>query len=252
MWAADDVAEAYNLPSRPEAPSFYVGLDLGQMQDWTALAVAQKHQQPSPEPYTKLPASYDIRHLDRWRIPYPEVVTRVSALLWELHSTHVIHQTAGRARFRRDVEPTIHLAVDGTGVGVAVVDLFREADLPGNMTAIVITGGDAASKDGDTTRVPKRDLASVIQVLLQSKRLRIADGLPLAATLQQELLNFRVKISLSGHDSYGAGADWRTANHDDLVLAAAMALWLGEHGSGGDWAFVTDQDLLRVLGNLGI
>ena len=38
MWLMEDVAAAYNLPNRPEAPSFLVGLDLGQMQDWTALA----------------------------------------------------------------------------------------------------------------------------------------------------------------------------------------------------------------------
>jgi hypothetical protein len=228
-----------------------VGLDLGQMQDWSALAVVEQHQRISPAPYSNLPASYDIRHLDRWRIPYPEVVTRVSALLWDLHRAHTVREFAHRAGYRSDIEPTIRLAIDGTGVGVAVVDLFREADLPGNMTAIVITGGDAISKDGDVTRVPKRDLASVIQVLLQSKRLRIADGLPLASTLQQELLNFRVKISLSGHDSYGAGADWRQANHDDLVLAAAMALWLGEHEGSGRFEAVSDE-VADVLGNMGL
>jgi hypothetical protein len=41
--------------------------------------------------------------------------------------------------------------------------------------------------------------------------------------LRAELLNFRVKINLaSGHDSYEA---WREGDHDDLVLAAAMAVW---------------------------
>lgn len=43
--------------------------------------------------------------------------------------------------------------------------------------------------------------------------------------LVKELLNFKVTISTSGHDSYEA---WREGDHDDLVLATAMALWLAE------------------------
>ena len=62
-----------------------------------------------------------------------------------------------------------------------------------------------------------------IQVLLQNSRLRIAEGLSLAETLKKELLNFRVKIDpKTAHDSY---EHWREGDHDDLVLAAAMACW---------------------------
>jgi hypothetical protein len=46
------------------------------------------------------------------------------------------------------------------------------------------------------------------------------------------LLNFQVRISLSGHDSHGTGAasdDWRKdGGYDDLVLALAIGVWLGE------------------------
>jgi hypothetical protein len=43
-------------------------------------------------------------------------------------------------------------------------------------------------------------------------------------------LNFRVKIDpLTAHDSYGA---WREGQHDDLVLAVALAVWFAEHGGG--------------------
>jgi len=79
-------------------------------------------------------------------------------------------------------------------------------------------------------RVPKRDLASVVEVLLQSERLRIASALPLAAVLTSEVLTFRVKISqLTGHDSHGAGTAWRDGGeHDDMVLALACAAWYAE------------------------
>ena len=74
--------------------------------------------------------------------------------------------------------------------------------------------------------LPKRDLASAPLVLMQNKQLKIAEGLQLADTLKRELLNFKVKINIStAHDSYEA---WREGDHDDLVLAVAMACWCGE------------------------
>ena len=51
--------------------------------------------------------------------------------------------------------------------------------------------------------MPKRDLVSAVQVLLQSERLKIARALPEAQTLTSELLAFKVSVSLKGHDSYG-------------------------------------------------
>jgi hypothetical protein len=94
-----------------------------------------------------------------------------------------------------------------------------------HLEAIQITGGDSVTRDGDVTRVPKRDLVSAAQVALQSERLKIAAELPEAETLTRELQSFQVKISLdTAHDSYGA---WREGAHDDLVLALCLALWAG-------------------------
>ena len=71
--------------------------------------------------------------------------------------------------------------------------------------------------------MPKRNLVSALQAALQTGTLKIASSLQLAEVLRQELLNFRIKINLStGHDSY---EHWREGDHDDLVLAAAMAVW---------------------------
>ena len=91
---------------------------------------------------------------------------------------------------------------------------------------VTITGGDKGSREGGDWRVPKRELVSTVQVLLQGGRLKIAEDLPNAAVLIQELLNFRVKIELlTAHDSYGP---WRERTHDDLVLATALACWHGQ------------------------
>jgi len=123
-------------------------------------------------------------------------------------------------------------------------------------SGITITGGDQITNDGDDWRVPKRELVSRTQVLLETKRLKIASTLPLAATLVAEFDNFRSKKAvLTGHDSYGAGADWREGNHDDLVLSVAMAAWFGEHHATEDVELMEShialQNYLRASGHPG-
>lgn len=70
--------------------------------------------------------------------------------------------------------------------------------------------------------VPKRDLATATKVMLEQDELKIAEGLDSKQLLVEELNNFKVKISQAGNDTYSA---WRERDHDDLVLATAMACW---------------------------
>ena len=79
--------------------------------------------------------------------------------------------------------------------------------------------------------MPKRDLVATLAVAMQQGRLKVAAVLPEAALLQEELQNFQVKMSVAGHDTYGAGDDWREGVNDDLVLAVGLALWVGEQAA---------------------
>jgi len=178
---------------------FVVGVDLGQAADYTAITILEEREKDS----------YDVRYLERLRnTPYPAIVRRLD---------HLVKHLAERP----------DMAVDATGVGRPVIDMIKDAHLPANVYPITLTGGDAVVQDGMERRVPKRDVASTIAVLLQTGRLRIARNLRESDTLARELLNFRVKISLSGHDSYEA---WREQEHDDLVLAVGLAAWHFEKG----------------------
>jgi hypothetical protein len=179
---------------------FVVGVDLGQTADYTAITILEERES----------RSYDVRYLERLRnTPYPAIVRRLDHLVKRLPE-----------------KPS--MAVDATGVGRPVIDMIRDANLPANVYAITLTGGDTVVRNGMERHVPKRDVASTIAVLLQTGRLRIARGLKESEILHRELLNFRVKISLSGHDSYEA---WREQEHDDLVLAVGLAAWLFEKGT---------------------
>ena len=180
--------------------SFVVGLDLGQAQDYTALAVIER-----VETEDKRQPSCHVRHLERFRLgtSYPTIVERVADML-----------------SREPLAGDASLVVDATGVGAPVVDLLREAGL--RPVAVTITGGDAVGCEGRDYRVPKRDLVATLQVLLQTGRLKVAESLPEAATLTRELLNFQVRITDKAADIYGV---WREGGHDDLVLAVALACW---------------------------
>jgi hypothetical protein len=203
--------------------NFFVGLDLGQSQDYTAIVILEKvgmvDEGGIPDYSRSATLYYHLRHIQRFQLgtPYPVVVEQVKDMM--AHDA-----LKGQA----------YLVVDATGVGAPVVDLLRQAGL--FPVAIAITGGDSSRYEEGMWRVPKRDLVSTLQVLLQSERLKVAKFLPEAVTLVNELLAFRVKITNLAHDVYGV---WREGVHDDLVLATAIACWYGERISGSTMAPVS-------------
>jgi hypothetical protein len=177
---------------------FHVGLDLGQANDYTAIAVVEVVTSNGEDLLL-------VRHLERFRHTlYPDVADRVGELM-----------------DRPELSEKAELAIDATGVGPAVTDIFAKRGR--SFKAVKIHGGDAETFDKGVHRVPKRNLVSALQAALQTGTLKIASSLPLAEVLREELLNFRVKVNIAtGHDSY---EHWREGDHDDLVLAAAMAVW---------------------------
>jgi hypothetical protein len=70
---------------------------------------------------------------------------------------------------------------------------------------------------------------STVQVMLQNRRLEVAGTLPEAATLVSELQGFQMKFTAAASVQYEA---WREGVHDDLVLAVALAVYVGEHRPG--------------------
>jgi hypothetical protein len=216
-------------------PLRIVSVDLGQQRDPTAIAVVERGYVNAGPLYNDhywyngreihaarepVRLEYRVRHLERPPLgtSYVDVVERIVELLESLGDKELV------------------LTVDTTGVGRPVADMLKarlqkwleiNPDILITPGWITITGGDSVTKaEGGGIRVPKRDLASAPLVLMQKGQLKIAQEMPLADTLKRELLNFKVKINIAtGHDSYEA---WREAEHDDLVLAVAMACWCGE------------------------
>lgn len=191
---------------------YVLGLDLGQAQDPTALACLERGLLHSGK------SKYTVTGLLRYPLGTP--YTSSDGL------------KPGVGEQLRDLlrSPSHHLsgsimAVDQTGVGRAVIDTFRVLNLPVTMVPITITAGQNHSQAADGWHVPKKDLVGVLQVLFQSGRLEIVESLRLRDTFLAELDSFRVKVTSAANEVFGS---WRDGEHDDIVLAVAMAAWTAE------------------------
>jgi hypothetical protein len=186
-----------------------VGLDLGKAVDFTALTVLDWIEGPSPV--------YTCAALRRW--PLGASYTDIS--LWL--ARFFLAQPAETPR------PDPVLVVDETGVGSAVCEMIRSAmiraNVQGGFVGVTITAGSAASCVGPGRwRVAKKQLASVLVTLFQSRRLRIAP-VPERETLIKEAQSFSVRITPAGNESFES---WRDSEHDDLVLSLGLACWAAE------------------------
>lgn len=209
--------------------TFFIGLDLGQVNDFSALCIDDYSPTLNA---IKRPGLNAIRHLER--IPlgtsYPAIVDRTITIRDKL--------------MLQDRTQNVILVMDATGVGRPVVDLFWEKGL--TPYAITITGKGSAHSDADeridemkkhgalyyepslreriSWNVPKRDLIGVLTIGLQQETLKISNQIPARAIFIEELRNFREKINIkTGHESFEA---WREGAHDDLVLAAAIVVYV--------------------------
>jgi threonine dehydrogenase-like Zn-dependent dehydrogenase len=175
---------------------YFLGLDLGQKRDYSAVVVVERidHRRAfAGSPFERL----IVRYAERLPLgtPYPGVVERVREIV---RSEGLLGDCA--------------LAVDATGVGAPVVDMLRAARLGCDLSAVTITGGDRANGSS----VPKRDLMAEVLMLLEQGHLKIGK-LREGPRLVKELTDVRASAGRVGAD--GAG------EHDDLVIALALACW---------------------------
>jgi hypothetical protein len=165
------------------------------------------------EPPDRAVGQYAVRHLER--LPLGTPYTSVAEQLVRLFAQAPLTDST--------------LVIDSTGVGRPVVDWLRKSNIQAALQPLTITGGYQANREADGGwRVPKKELVSVLQVLLQARRLKVAPTLAEAGTLVRELQNFQVKITTAAHETFGT---WREGLHDDLVLAVAVAAWQAERES---------------------
>jgi hypothetical protein len=246
---------------------FYVGVDLGQARDYTAVAVLEEQLwcAPNKTDYWGLyriliPDRIELSGAAGWISPTELRPKDAHNLMWVAHNypklrgphnppLHIRHlerfelgtpfpemvssikRLLLRDPVRRYLDKTV-LLVDRTGLGAPVIDaLWQERLRP---IGIHFKGlGDVTVRPDNGFNVPVSDLVGSAQVLAQARppRLKAAARMTLWPTLMRELSNFRVKTNKkTGHETY---EHWREGDHDDLVYAVAMATWFRHYINRG-------------------
>jgi hypothetical protein len=184
--------------------SYVMGLDLGPPGEPTGFAVLERADLDMQEP------QYRLRHIGRFPpgTPYPVIVETVAV----------------RAKTAELLDSP--MIVDCTAVGQVVLDRLRRAQPARNVIAVLIGAGHSLQlAEGIGWMVPKKDLVSTLQMVLQTRRFKVAPDLADARLLATELANFRLRhVPISDT----ATAEWREGRHDDLVLAVALTCWYAE------------------------
>lgn len=173
---------------------FVFGVDLGQAQDFTAIAVIEKVKREETL----------VRSVKR--VPLGTAYVTIADMLVAATS-------------KPEVKGRYLIAADATGCGRPVMEMFRAKNL--RVSPVIITSGGEERNEGWFSYIPKRDLISKLQVELQSGRLKFAEGMPELKTLLKELQSFKVKVTDAGNDTYGND---RSGEHDDMVLALALGV----------------------------
>ena len=187
----------------------YIGLDLGQRRNPSALAMVERsgvalgRDAVTYEP--RFARQYDIRRLERAALgtPYPDVVERIRVLTRSA-------ALAGRCT----------LAMDATGLGAPVLDMLKRAGLGCSIDAVILTPGGRECCVKGVWHVPKSDLVAGLRVMLEKKELRMEKRLAGADALVKELASFGAR---------GSG------EHDDLAIALALACWRARRRTPGVW-----------------
>lgn len=202
-----------------------VGVDLGQSRDPTTIAALERVRLIVPHYVAQqLVESGRRERLEEMRkeLPRPEYNLRVLEPL-PLGTPYPLQAEMLRGVLRRprllEADPAVW--VDATGVGVAVYDIFKQAQIP-NLRRVSITsaGAEGPNKIGGHS-VPKLSLVSRLQALMHTGALQVPEAMPYARTFRRELLDFRVSYTVNGNATFNA----LEGKHDDTITAVALAIY---------------------------
>lgn len=189
-------------PLRPHTNHFYIGLDLGQRSDHSAVVILERartftgrfdHVNYTRETVTRL----YVRHAERFPLHFPYL-----SIPGAIRDTfHKLNPTAYEA------SPTPKtIVVDATGVGAPIVEILNRAKLPAGIIPITITSGEKPNGNN----IPRAALLSNLRILFETGLLLLSPGVPHHTHLFKELSTVSTQTR---------------ARHDDLAFALALAAW---------------------------
>lgn len=180
-------------PLRPHRTHYYLGLDLGQRRDHSALVVLESKLELTGEfdhaHYIHLTETrLRVHHAERFPLgfPYLRLISILRDLFDQLPPSEKV------------------LLIDAAGPGAPLTELIVRSDLDAEFVPITITPG----SDAHGRNISRRALLSNLRILFEAGYLHLS---PKHTDLLTELRT----VQIDGHQS----------QHDDLVMALALAAW---------------------------
>lgn len=193
-------------------PKVAIGVVLGQNQDRAALCVVEakklekKIRLKDGRFKRQKQQHFYLRLLERLPVgvQWQDVAARLSEVVGNLYD-------------RRDQSPEV-IYIDTTGLGLPVLEFFREA-LPGEtVEGIFLTQGDLQSEEDERIRLGKSAMVSRMKALLAADRLEMPETDKFKG-LASELKSFQLDKHESSSDRL-----FRMGANDDQITAIGMAV----------------------------
>ena len=221
--------EAWTRITHEASECFVVGVDLGCMGDPTAICVLHHSRTPINKWKVTKRANADCYNVTEQEVAVLSAVVHLERVPLGTEYPVVAEHVA--ALLQRDpldrVEPSPDLVCDATGVGLPVVQILEAKGLK-PLKVTITSGGEQTRLANRHFHVAKSLLISHLDAAIHTGELRFAEKLLEAPAMKDELANFNRHVGSAGRATYAA----RTGQHDDLVLAVALAVWRARGGQG--------------------
>lgn len=186
---------------------WYIGCDLGQVRDPSAVALVEPWQ-----------GGLVLSGLKVWRPARRDCMDVLDELLRIVRTQ------------RHAVLPAVGIDARGEYRDVAAAALEGALSREAEVYPLLPSDSDrpARTKDDGWTFVGKRGLIDALRAAIASRRLLLAEGLVGGPALVAQLRALRLVPTRRGRGLTWSHPDQRGGSHDDLVSAAAMALFLAD------------------------
>ena len=204
---AATIAKAVEVPFQlREKTRIYLGLDVGKRQDHTAIAALElRWRYGAKDNVTQAVAQYPTLLLS-YSIRYP-IDTETTRIPQFVRDTLQLYRPAYGEPNRVD-----KLLVDATGVGHTIVELIRKDQPKAQVQPVTLTNGHVERQLKDNyLSLPRPDLINRLKMIFELGNIQLLDSAPGFVDMERELVQFQP----SGEQQ----------EHDDLVMALAMAVW---------------------------
>ena len=224
----------------PEKKVFAIGVDPGGHAETSALSVVECVKPPDWDPAESCPGEFlqhHVRYLHQFLPPTTtsDIIQCVIDVLSvierpqpdELDEISPTGNQPGKGvrMFQKKSHPKVlietYLVLDRTAIGDATAEMFgRKVGRP--VCPVIIEGQHVDTYSSGLHHLPKQNVISGMDMLLEEYRLKIAEGLPGAMKLTQELIHYRNRPTSAASLNSDT---WRERPSDDLVFATGIASW---------------------------